>query len=134
MPRTTLLSTIALAAACLCGAGQLSAQASSIESRLPTADTVQRIRTLPAQRVTAAPRATREGVLALMDENRRLMGELRRQDRKVDSLERRLAYLRGPLTDSYNRDIARMGAEAAETRARREALEARLQAMEGTTP
>ena len=134
MPRKTLLSTIALAAACLCGAGQLSAQTAAVQSSVPTADTTQRIRMLPAQRVTAAPKATREGVLALMDENRRLMGELRRQDRKVDSLERRLAYLRGPLTDSYNRDIARMGAEAAETRARREALEARLEAMEGTTP
>lgn len=126
MPRTTLLSTIALAAACLCGAGQLSAQSTAAEPAVPTADTGSQVRMLPAQRVTARPTATREGVLALMDENRRLMGELRRQDRKVDSLERRLAYLRGPVTDSYNRDIARMSAEAAEVRARREALEARL--------
>ena len=126
MPRTTLLSTFALAAACLCGAGQLSAQSTGAAPVLPTADTVSQVRMLPAQRVTARPKATREGVLALMDENRRLMGELRRQDQKVDSLERRLAHLRGPVTDAYNRDIARMSAEAAEVRARREALEARL--------
>ena len=134
MPRTSLLSTIVFAAACLCGAGSLSAQSASITPSAPVADSVPQMRMLPAQRVTARAKATREGVLALMDENRRLMGELRRQDRKVDSLERRLAYLRGPLTDSYNRDISRMSAEAAEMRARREALEARLGRAEEIAP
>ena len=124
MPRTTLLSTIALACACTFGAGRLSAQ-----SPTATPDSASQVRTLQPVRVSAKARATREGVLALMDENRRLMGELYRQDRKIDSLSRRLAYIRGPLTEQMNKDIERMNDEAAQVRARREALEARLGAL-----
>ena len=136
MPRTTLLSTIALAAACTLGGSALGAQsitstATTIESQVPT-DTTSGVRMLPTQRVVASQsKATREGVLALMEENRRLAGELRRQDEKVETLTRRLAYLRGPVTDGMNRDIARLDAQAAETRARRLELEARLNALEG---
>jgi predicted RNase H-like nuclease (RuvC/YqgF family) len=136
MPRTTLLSTIALAAACTLGGSSLGAQsitstAATFESQVPT-DTTTGVRMLPAQRVVAKqPKASREGVLALMEENRRLAAELRRQDQKVETLTRRLAHLRGPVTDGMNRDIARLDAEAAETRARRLELEARLNAIEG---
>lgn len=131
MPRTTLLSTLALALACICGGTTLGAQ--NVNSEI-TADSSLRVRMLPAQRVTASQgKATREGVLALMEENRRLAAELRRQDEKVETLTRRLAYLKGPVTDSVNRDIARFDAQTAETRARRMALEARLAEIDGTT-
>lgn len=122
MPRTTLLSSIVFAAACSLGAGRLAAQATTPD------DSASQVRTLQAVRVSAKAKASREGVLWLMGENQRLMGELYRQDKKVDSLERRLAYIRGPVTDSMNRDIARLQSEAVATRARREALEARLDA------
>lgn len=137
MPRTTLLRTITLALACICGGRALGAQSATTDTPVPvtTTDSTARMRmsALPAVRVTAEkPKASREGVLALMEENIRLAGELRRQDRKVDELSRRLAYLRGPVTDSMNRDITRLDAQTAETRARRQALEARLQQLEGT--
>lgn len=138
MPRTTLLSTLALAAACTLGGSSLGAQSATttsvpFESQVAT-DTASGVRMLPAQRVVARqPKASREGVLALMEENRRLAAELRRQDQKVETLTRRLAYLRGPVTDSVHRDIARLDAQAAETRTRRLELEARLNAIEGAS-
>lgn len=136
MPRTTLLRTITLALACICGGRALGAQSATTDTPVPvTTDSTARMSmsALPAVRVTAAkPKASREGVLALMEENIRLAGELRRQDRKVDELSRRLAHLKGPVTDSVNRDISRLDAQTAETRARRQALEARLQQLEGT--
>jgi hypothetical protein len=134
MPRTTLLRTITLAFACICGGRALGAQSASMETPVPvmTTDSTPRVRALPAMRVTAEkPKASREGVLALMEENIRLAGELRRQDQKVEELSRRLAYIKGPVTDSVNRDISRLDAQTAETRARRQALEARLQTLEG---
>ena len=138
MPRTTLLHTAALALACVCGGSTLGAQTTTPVAAdapaMPTTDSTLRVRMLPAQRVTAKrEKATRDGVLALMQENRRLAGELRRQDEKIESLTRRLAYLRGPVTDSVTRDIARLDAQTAETRARRQALEARLNLLEGET-
>ena len=135
MPRTTLLRTITLALACVCGGRALGAQSATTDTSVPvaTTDSTLQVRALPAMRVTAAkPRASREGVLALMEENIRLAGELRRQDQKVEELTRRLAWLTGPVTDSVNRDITRLDAQTAETRARRQALEARLQSLEGT--
>lgn len=135
MPRTTLLRTITLALACICGGRALGAQSATMDTPVvvTTTDSTLQVRALPAMRVTAAkPEASREGVLALMEENIRLAGELRRQDKKVEELSRRLAYLRGPVTDSVNRDISRLDAQTAETRARRQALEARLQSLEGT--
>jgi hypothetical protein len=135
MPRTTLLRTITFALACLCGGRALGAQTSTTstpDQPVPTVDSTLQVRALPAMRVTAArPKVTREGVLWLMEENIRLAGELRRQDEKVDSLARRLAYIRGPVTDSVTRDIARLDAQTAEARARRQALEARLLTVEG---
>ena len=136
MPRTTLLRTLTLALACVCGGRALGAQSATTDSSVPaaTTDSTLQVRALPAMRVTAAkPKASREGVLALMEENIRLAGELRRQDQKVEELSRRLAWLKGPVTDSVNRDISRLDAQTAETRARRQALEARLQSLEGTT-
>ena len=134
MPRTTLLRTITLAFACICGGRALGAQSATADVLVPAAtiDSTRLVRALPAMRVTAAkPKASREGVLALMEENIRLAGELRRQDEKVDELSRRLAYIKGPVTDSVTRDISRLDAQTAETRARRQALEARLQSLEG---
>ena len=134
MPRTTLLRTITLAFACICGGRALGAQSATSVTPMPAAtmDSTRQVRSLPAMRVTAAkPKATREGVLALMEENIRLAGELRRQDQKVEELSRRLAYIKGPVTDSVNRDISRLDAQTAEARARRQALEARLQTLEG---
>ena len=128
MPRKTLLSSITLAFACVCISATAGAQTTTPE------DSTLQVRALPTVTVTAAkPKASRAGVLALAQENRRLAAELYRQDRKIDSLNRRLAYLRGPATDSMNRDISRFDAQTAETRARRQALEARLQALEGTS-
>ena len=49
---------------------------------------------------------------------------------KVEQLSGGLAYIKGPVTDSVTRDISRLDAQAAETRARRQALEARLQSLE----
>lgn len=134
MPRTTLLGTVAIAFACICGGTTLGAQSTTPD--LPEApastDSTLEVRMLPAQRITAKKqKATRESVLALMEENRRLAAELRRQDEKVEALTRRLAYLKGPVTDSVTRDIARIDAQTAETRTRRQALEARLDALEG---
>ena len=137
MPRTTLLRTLTLAFACLCGGRALGAQSASTDTSVPAAtiDSSRQVHTLSAMRITAEkPKATREGVLALMEENIRLAGELRRQDRKVEELSRRLAYLQGPVTDSVNRDITRLDTQTAETRARRQALEARLRALEGPQP
>lgn len=135
MPRSTLLRTITLAFACICGGRALGAQSATPDAPIPaaTTDSTRQIRALPAMRVTAEkPRASREGVLALMEENIRLASELRRQDEKVEALSRRLAHLKGPVTDSVTRDISRLDAQTAETRARRQALEARLQSIEGT--
>lgn len=135
MPRTTLLRTITLAFACICGGRALGAQSATTDTPVPaaTVDSSRQVRALPAMRVTAEkPKASREGVLALMEENIRLAGELRRQDQKVEELARRLAHLKGPVTDSVNRDISRLDAQTAEARARRQALEARLQSLEGT--
>ena len=135
MPRTTLLRTITLAFACICGGRALGAQSATTDTLVPaaTTDSTRQVRALPAMRVTAEkPKASREGVLALMEENIRLAGELRRQDQKVEELSRRLAHLKGPVTDSVNRDISRLDAQTAEARARRQALEARLQSLEGT--
>ena len=134
MPRTTLLRTITLAFACICGGRALGAQSATPDTTVPaaTVDSTRQVRALPAMRVTAAkPKASRVGVLALMEEIIRLAGELRRQDQKVEELSRRLAYIKGPVTDSVTRDISRLDAQAAETRARRQALEARLQSLEG---
>jgi hypothetical protein len=78
-------------------------------------------------------KASRAGVLALMEENRHLAQELAGYDRKVSKLETRLAYLKGPVTDSLNRQITGLDAATAETRARRLELEARLNALEGTS-
>ena len=72
MPRTTLLRTITLAFACLCGGRALGAQSAMPETTVPaaTTDSTRQVRALPAMRVTAErPKATREGVLALMEEN-----------------------------------------------------------------
>ena len=87
MPRTTLLRTITLAFACICGGRALGAQSATPDTTVPAApmDSTRQVRALPAMRVTAAkPKASREGVLALMEENIRLAGELRRQDQKVE--------------------------------------------------
>ena len=128
MPRTTI-STIAIAFACICGGRTLGAQ----ETTLPVDSSLQ-VRALPTVRVTAEKaKASRQGVLALMEENRRLAAELYRQDRKADSLARRLAYLKGPVTDSMTRDLARVDAQVLETRSRRQALEARLASLEGNS-
>ena len=135
MPRTNLLCSFTLALACFVGAHAVGAQEATTNSTVPApvADSTQQVRALPAMRVTAEkPKASREGVLALMEENMRLGAELRRQDQKVESLTKRLAYLKGPATDSLNRDITRLDSQTAETRARRQALEARLIALEGT--
>lgn len=135
MPRTTLLRTITLAFACICGGRALGAQSATTDTPMPVTvvDSSRQVRALPAMRVTAEkPKASREGVLALMEENIRLAGELRRQDQKVEELSRRLAHLKGPVTDSVNRDISRLDAQTAEARARRQALEIRLQSLEGT--
>lgn len=135
MPRTTLLRTITLAFACICGGRALGAQGATTDTSVPaaTTDSTRQVRALPAMRVTAEkPRASREGVLALMEENIRLADELRRQDQRVEELARRLAHLKGPVTDSVTRDISRLDAQTAEARARRQALEARLQSLEGT--
>ena len=134
MPRSTLLRTITLAFACICGGRALGAQSATTVASVPaaTTDSTRQIRALPAMRVTATkPRASRDGVIALMEENIRLAGELRRQDEKVEQLSRRLAFIKGPVTDSVNRDISRLDSQTAETRARRQALEARLQSLEG---
>jgi len=134
MPRTSLLRSLTLALACLVGGRALGAQTATETTSSPSAtDSVSAIRALPAMRVTASKEKTsREGVLFLMEENLRLAGELRRQDQKVDALARRLAYLKGPMTDSVTREIARVDAQTAETRARRQALEARLVSLETT--
>ena len=133
MPRTNLLRSLTLALACVIGGRSLGAQATSADAPASvTSDSSVRIRALPAMRVTAAKeKASREGVLALMEENRRLAAELRRHDEKVELLARRLAYLKGTVTDSVTRDISRIDAQTAEARARRQALEARLQEIEG---
>lgn len=131
MPRSTLLSSITLALACVLGGSALGAQSTAPVA--PT-DSTPQVRMMPAMRVTAEKvKASRTGVLALMEENRRLAGELYRQDQKIDSLSRRLQHLRGPVTDSMNRDISRLDSQTAETRARRQALEARLASLEGGT-
>jgi predicted RNase H-like nuclease (RuvC/YqgF family) len=134
MPRTNLLRPLTLALACVIGGRSLGAQATSADVPAPVvSDSSVRVRSLPAMRVTAAKeKASRDGVLALMEENRRLAAELRRHDEKVELLARRLAYLRGPVTDSVTRDITRIDAQTAEARARRQALEARLQSIEGS--
>lgn len=139
MPRTSPRFRLTLALACgLLGAPALGAQAGTVtpdapRAPAPAADSTLHVRALPALRVTTKRRkATREGVLALMQENRRLEAELRRQDEQVEALTRRLAYLRGPVTDSVHRDIARFNAEAGDVRTRRQALEARLAAAEAT--
>lgn len=134
MPRTTLLFALVLTFAGASGATTLGAQ--STTPGLPdvpaTTDSALLVRVLPAQHVVAKQqKASRQGVLALMAENRRLEGELRRQDEKIESLTRRLVHLKGHVTDSVTRDITRLDAQAAETRARRLALEARLNALEG---
>ena len=134
MPRTTLPGTLALSFACVFGGTALGAQTTTPTAPETAAvtDSAMHVRMLPAQRITATKsKATREGVLALMEENRRLAAELRRQDAKVETLTRRLAYLKGHVTDSLTTDIARLDAQAAETRSRRQALEARLNALEG---
>lgn len=133
MPRTNLLRSLTLAFACVIGGRSLGAQATSADAPAPVvSDSSVRVRTLPAMRVTAEKeKASREGVLALMEENRRLAAELRRHDEKVELLARRLAYLKGTVTDSVTRDISRIDAQTAEARARRQALEARLQEIEG---
>ena len=133
MPRTNLLRSLTLALACVIGGRSLGAQATSADAPAPlTSDSSVSVRALPAMRVTAAKeKASREGVLALMEENRRLAAELRRHDEKVELLARRLAYLKGTVTDSVTRDISRIDAQTAEARARRQALEARLQEIEG---
>jgi hypothetical protein len=144
MPRTSPPLRLALAlACCLVGGSTLGAQGTSaapppsgspVTTPATAGDSASRVRTLPTMRVTArGQKATREGVLALMQENRRLEAELRRQDEQVETLERRLAWLRGPATDSVQREITRFSTEATEVRARRQALEARLAAVEGTT-
>ena len=55
MPRTTLLRTITLAFACLCGGQALGAQSATLETTVPAAtmDSTRQIRALPAMRVTA---------------------------------------------------------------------------------
>ena len=133
MPRTNLLRSLTLALACVIGGRSLGAQATSADVPASViSDSSVRVRALPAMRVTAAKeKASREGVLALMEENRRLAAELRRHDEKVELLARRLAYLKGTVTDSVTRDISRIDAQTAEARARRQALEARLQEIEG---
>lgn len=126
MQRTRLFAAafaVALSIVPVAARAQSADSASGVDSLRP--------RTLQAVVVTAEkPRATRQGVLALMEENRRLAGVLREQDRKIDRLEARLNYLRTTATDSVNRQIASLDTQTAETRARREALEARLAALE----
>lgn len=129
MPRSTLLSGITLALACVLGGTALGAQSAAPVA--PT-DSTPQVRMMPAMRVTAEKvKASRAGVLALMEENRRLAGVLYLQDIRIDSLSRRLLHLRGAVTDSVNRDISRLDTQTAETRARRQALEARLASLEG---
>ena len=134
MPRTSLLRSLTLALACVLGGRAVGAQTTNEAAVPPTiSDSVPAIRALPAMRVVATrEKASREGVLALMEENLRLAAELRRQDQKVDALSRRLEYLKGPVTDSVTREIARVDAQTAETRARRQALEARLLSLENS--
>lgn len=129
MPRSTLLSGITLALACVLGGSALGAQSTA---PVASTDSTPQVRMMPAMRVTAEKvKASRAGVLALAEENRRLAAELSRQDQKLDSLARRLLHLRGPVTDSVHRDIGRLDAQTAEARARRQALEARLASLEG---
>ena len=131
MPRTRLvLSVIAVLA---CGAVRpLAAQQAQQQDSVVSVDSTTRVRQLAPMVITAEKaRATRAGVLALMEENRRLAAVLAAHDRRVEELAARLRYLQTTVTDSVNREIAQLDGAAAEARARRLALEARLAALEG---
>ena len=131
MPRTcTVLFTFALVAA----AGSARPLAAQQAEPVAVADSTVRPRQLAAVVITAEKaKASRAGVLALMEENRRLAGVLAAQDRRVTQLAARLHYLQTTVTDSVTREIATLDGAAAEARARRLALEARLAAIEGST-
>jgi uncharacterized coiled-coil protein SlyX len=133
MPRTRLvLSFLAVLAA---GAFRpLGAQQSQQpQDSAVRVDSTTRVRQLAPMVITAEKqKVSRAGVLALMEENRRLAGVLAAHDRRVEQLAARLRYLQTTVTDSVTREIAQIDGAAAETRARRLALEARLAALEGT--
>lgn len=135
MPRTRLvlpfIAVLAIGAIRPLGAQQ-SQQAQPQDSAIGV-DSTQRVRQLAPMVIRAEQaKASRAGVLALMEENRRLAGVLAAHDRRVEQLAARLRYLQTTVTDSVTREIAQIDGAAAETRARRLALEARLAALEGT--
>ena len=108
-------------------------QAQQVESPAPVADSTVRVRQLAPMVITAEKaKASRAGVLALMEENRRLAAVLAAHDRKVEQLAARLHHLQTHVTDSVTREIATIDGAAAEARTRRLALEARLAALEGS--
>lgn len=72
----------------------------------------------------------RRALLAAARENRALRRRLERSDRAIDSLERHLVWLRTTVTDSLRREIAHLDSAAADARAEREALEARVRERE----
>jgi len=140
MPRTSFVRSAAVALALFFSARAVHAQAAPAPATVPDSEIVVpsmpdslRPQVLRTVTITAEPaKATRAGVIALGLENRRLERELAAYDRKVEKLENRLAYLKGPVTDSLNRQISGLDAATAETRNRRLALEARLSALEAT--
>ena len=133
MPRTRLVLSFVVALAAVGAARPVAAQqAPDSGTRV---DSVVRVRQLAPVVITAEKaKPSRAGVLALMEENRRLAAVLAEHDRKVEQLAKRLHHLQTHVTDSVTRQIATIDGAAAETRARRLALEARLAALEGVSP
>ena len=135
MPRTHLVLSFVLALAVAGAARPVAAQQAQAPDSSVGVDSTVRVRKLAPVVITAEKaKASRAGVLALMEENRRLAGVLAEHDRKVEQLAKRLHHLQTHVTDSVNRQIASIDGAAAETRARRLALEARLAALEGVNP
>lgn len=132
MPRTHLVVSF-LAVLAIGAVRPLEAQQAQQSSEIRV-DSTQRPRQLAPMVIRAEKaKASRAGVLALMEENRRLAAVLAEHDRKVEKLAARLQHLQTVVTDSVTREIATIDNAAAEARARRVALEARLAALEGTT-
>ena len=132
MPRTRII--VSLFAVVAAGAVR-PIQAQQSGTPAPVVDSTMRVRQLAPMVITAEKtKASRAGVLALIEENRRLAGVLAAHDRKVEELAARLLHLQTHVTDSVSREIATIDGAAAETRARRLALEARLAALEGGSP
>ena len=73
----------------------------------------------------------RHEVLRLMHENRILVEELRRHDKRIAKLEVRLDSLRA-IEREKQRQIAQLDSARAETRAQRMALEERIRALDET--